>query len=105
MENLKKHNVNIEGSKLVVAIAQLLGPLPDGKHKTVVNDRETFAWKSLETMNLRLEKVNGVLEQLMSLPLKPDVVVFPEYSFPIKQALTDLQRAADENGIIIVGGA
>jgi hypothetical protein len=56
-------------------------------------------------MKARLEKVYGILDELTQLPLKPDIVVFPEYSFPVKQALAQLHKKADDHGFIIVGGA
>jgi hypothetical protein len=105
MDRLTKYSIPLKSSTIVIAIAQLNGPFPDGKHKTVVNDRETFSWKSLENMKARLEKVYGILDELTQLPLKPDIVVFPEYSFPVKQAISELQDKANSHGFIIIAGA
>src|SRR5215213_9794820 len=105
MDNQPTHQVDLKSSNIVIAIAQLAGPIPDGKHKAVVNDRETLAWKSLDDMKARREKVLGILDELADAVLKPDLVVFPEYSFPVLRALPDLQRKADEHNFSIVGGA
>jgi predicted amidohydrolase len=105
MEDRYKHPIDLKGSRVVVAIAQLKGPLPDGKHKTVINDRETLAWISLEDMRLRLEKVTSILDGLNEVALKPDIVVFPEYSFPVQKGLAELQNKANKYGFIVIGGA
>jgi hypothetical protein len=104
-ESTSVYRINLKSTKVVVAIAQLAGPFPDGKHKTVINDRETLAWKSLEDMRSRLEKVYTILDELSEVPLKPDIVVFPEYSFPVQRALAELQKKADQYNFIIVGGS
>lgn len=101
----KKIPVNLTSSKIIVAIAQLQGPLPDGKHKTVIKDRETLAWKSLEDIRTRLDKVYAIFDALNQATLRPDIVVFPEYSFPVVRALPDLHRKATEYGFIIIGRA
>ncbi len=101
----QKHRIDLHRSIVVIAVAQLLGPFPDGKHKTVINDRETLSWKSLNDMKARLQKVSTVLDELSDVPLKPDIVVFPEYSFPVEKALADLQQKADEYNFVIVGGS
>lgn len=105
METHIRHRIDLNRSTFVVAIAQLSGPFPDGKHKTVINDRETLAWKSLDDMRSRLEKVYTILDELSGVPLKPDIVVFPEYSFPVQKALPELQKRANEYNFIIVGGS
>lgn len=105
MDILTKYPIDLKKTKIVIAIAQLQGPLPDGKHKTVINDRETLAWKSLDDIKSRLEKVNAILDNLSQGTLKPDIVVFPEYSFPVERAIPELQKRATEYGFIIVGGA
>jgi hypothetical protein len=105
METHQKHRIDLNTSKIVIAIAQLTGPFPDGKHKTVINERETLAWKSLDDMRSRTEKVYTILDGLSEVPLKPDIVVFPEYSFPVLRAVPELQQKADRHGFIIVGGA
>ena len=100
-----KHPINLNKTKIAIAIAQLQGPLPNGKHKTVINDRETLAWKSLVDIQARLEKVFSILDALNEATLKPDIVVFPEYSFPVLRALPELHRKATDYGFIIIGGA
>ena len=80
MENHKKYPIGLKKSRIVIAIAQLTGPLPDGKHRTVINERETLGWKSLADMRFRLEKAYSILDELSKAALKPDIVVFPEYS-------------------------
>jgi predicted amidohydrolase len=97
--------INLTTSKIVVAVAQVAGPLPNGKFKAVVNDRETLAWKSLDDMRTRLEKAYAILDTLSVSSLKPDIVVFPEYAFPVQKALGELQVRADKYNFIIVGGA
>ncbi len=97
--------INLKSSKVVIAIAQLAGPFPNGKHKTVINDRETLGWMSLGSISERIDKASSVLDQLSKVTLKPDIVVFPEYSIPVQKALPDFQKKADEYGFIILGGA
>ena len=56
-------------------------------------------------MRTRVEKAGAVLNALNEVDLRPNIVVFPEYSFPLPKALSLLQRKADEFGFIIIGGA
>jgi len=56
-------------------------------------------------MDVRIEKVCGILDELSRNTLKPDFVIFPEYSFPVKRALLKLQEKADQYGFVIIGGA
>jgi len=97
--------INLGTSKIVVAIAQVNGPLPDGKQKVVIADRETLEWKSLDDIRSRLEKAYAILDEISTGPLKPDIVVFPEYAFPVQRAVGELQQRADKYNFIIVGGA
>lgn len=106
MANQKKHQIDLNKTKIIVAVAQISGPLPDGIHKSVTEDsRETLQWKSLADMDARIEKVCGILDELSKNAQKPDFVIFPEYSFPVKRAFAKLQDKANEYGFIIIGGA
>src|SRR5436190_1939950 len=100
MRTYKEHGVDLSGSKVVVAIVQIAGPLPNGMHKTVINDRETLGWRSVAEMAARVKKATSILDQLNSIPLRPNVVVFPEYSLPVKMSLPELQRKSDAYGFI-----
>ena len=101
----KKYPINLKKSKIAIVIAQITGPLPNGKHQTVINERETLAWKSLDDMKFRINKACSILDELANIPLKPDIVVFPEYSLPVLKALGDLQRKVDEHGFVLIGAA
>jgi len=105
MDHYTEYSVGLKKSKIAIAVVQLTGPLPKGKHKTVINDRETLGWRSLEEMTSRVEKACSILDRLAKVTVKPDVVVFPEYSLPVQKSLSILQKKADDLGFIIVGGA
>ena len=92
-------------SKILIAIAQLEGPLPLSKHKLVTMGRESYEWVSLADMQDRISKVCGVLDSLNQYHQNIDVVVFPEYSFPVEQAIEELQDRADRYNQIIIAGA
>lgn len=99
-----KHGVDLRSSTLTIAVAQLEGPLPRGKHPSVVGGRESYEWTSLEAMNTRMRKASDILDSL-GRTSKPDIVVFPEYSLPIDKSLSDLQIRADQYNCIVVPGA
>jgi hypothetical protein len=99
------HPVDLKSSKIVIALAQISGPFPHGKHKSVINSRETLSWQSLGDMQARVEKIIAILDALSEAALRPDIVVFPEYSFPVTQALPELQAKANQYAFIIVAGA
>src|SRR5687767_12451694 len=98
MATHRKYPLDLHKSKIVVAVAQITGPLPSGKHKTVINDRETLGWKSLNDIKSRIDKAVGILDELNKSVLKPDFVLFPEYSIPVQKALPQLQDRANEYG-------
>lgn len=99
------HPIGLKTSSLVIAIAQLEGPEPKGKRKTVIGNRESFEWQSLAEINSRIRKACNILDELNKLSKKPDIVVFPEYSLPVEKALPQLQEKANLYGQIIIAGA
>lgn len=106
MTNFKKHQINLNKTKITIAIAQISGPLPDGMQVTVTEDfRETWRWKTVKDMDERIEKVCGILDEIAKSSSKPDFVIFPEYSFPVLKALPKLQDKANEYEFVIVGGS
>src|SRR5262249_35923382 len=67
--------------------------------------RETLGWKSLDDIRSRIDKACGIIKELAKAPLRPHVVVFPEYSIPVQRALKELQRLSNEYGFILVPGS
>src|SRR5205085_5206064 len=53
----------------------------------------------------RIEKACSVLDLLNQASIRPDVVVFPEYSLPVERALPRLKAKAEEYKQIIVAGS
>lgn len=100
-----KHPIPLQSSKLVIAIAQIEGPLPNGKHVTLMGARNSLGWKSIEDVNARIDKAAGILDALHRGSRKPDIVIFPEYSLPVEKALPMLTQKANLYKQIIVGGA
>lgn len=95
--------INLKRSKIVIALAQING---NGKHRSVIDDRETLAWISKDDMNARINKACGIIDALnKSHAMKADIIVFPEYSLPVEKALSKLQERADKYNQIIIAGA
>ena len=106
MAKKTRHKItHLKESRLVIAIAQIEGPLPDGMHKSLVAGRNSWVWKSREVVEARVRKACGVVDALGNLPEKPDIVVFPEFSIPVERALPHLQERARKFSQIIVAGA
>jgi hypothetical protein len=105
LTEFKEYPINLKSSKIVIAMVQLEGPYQDGKHKIVVGNRETFEWKSINSVNIRIKKACDILDSLNKNKPKPDIVVFPEYSIPLEQGISELQKRADKFDQIIIGGA
>lgn len=99
-----RHTIGLSNSTIVMAMAQLQGPLPDGKSVSVSGEREFLAWRSFDEMDKRVNKACDVLDSLNRLHQKVDVVVFPEYSLPIEHAILRLQEKADQYDQIIIAG-
>jgi hypothetical protein len=95
----------IEKSLVVVAMVQIEGPLPNGKHLSVIQGRETYAWKSLEEIEARIKKAAQILDLLHALHPGIDIVLFPEYSLPVESAIPVLQGKADAYRFVIVPGS
>jgi predicted amidohydrolase len=105
MARKSKYKVDLKSSTLVIAIAQIEGPLPNGKHTSLVGERNSLAWKTIEDVNARIDKACGILDALNRTSRKADVVVFPEYSLPVMKALPRLHEKANQYGQIIIAGA
>lgn len=106
MASKVKYPIDLKSSTIVVAVAQIEGPLPNGKHQALVGDRDSLAWKSSEEINARINKACEVLDALNSRPsTKANLVVFPEYSLPVEKALPRLHEKANQYNQIIVGGS
>jgi predicted amidohydrolase len=105
MARKHKYSINLKSSTVVIAIAQIEGPLPSGKHVSLVGERNSLVWKTIEDVNARVDKACGILDALNRSSKKPDVVVFPEYSLPVLKALPKLQERANQYNQIIVAGA
>ncbi len=103
--NLITLNPLLNTSKLVLAMAQLRGPFPDGKHLSVINGRETFAWKTLVDMTSRTEKACAILKFLHDNHPETNIAIFPEYSLPLPYAIPDLHKCSQEYQIVIIAGA
>src|ERR1044072_807388 len=92
-------------STLTIAMVQLEGPLPGGKTIIASHGRETFEWQSLEEINKRLLKAELVLDFLGTHHPDTNVVVFPEYSLPVREILPSLKKKAALYNQIIIPGA
>lgn len=93
----------LRSSKITIAICQLE---TDGKHKTLVGDRNSFGWKNIEDVNERVRKAGEIVDSLNRLPKQQiDIIVFPEYSLPIEKVVPLLQQKSHQYGQIIVAGA
>jgi predicted amidohydrolase len=97
--------IDLDKSKIVIAIVQLEGPFPNGKHMTVIRGRESYEWVSLDGMRMRIRKVCDVIDSINHYHQKVDIIVFPEYSFPVEQAIEKIQAKADQYNQIVVAGA
>lgn len=95
----------LRNSKLTIAIVQIEGPLPNGKHQSPISNRDTLVWKSSTDIKQRVTKVGDILDSLNQIPDKIDIVVFPEYSIPVENALPSLQRKANQYKQIIIAGS
>src|SRR5436305_14816224 len=91
--------VPLTDSRLVIAMAQIEGPLPAGKHLAFVEGRETYFWKSREDVNLRIKKAESILDFLHAAHPQVNIVLFPEYSLPVLLLLERLQQKADDYNI------
>jgi hypothetical protein len=100
-----EYPINLESSTIVIAVAQIEGPTPNGKHESMFGDRDTLVWKSSEDVTSRIDKACGILDALDRLSKKADVVVFPEYSIPIEKALPRIIEKANQYGQIVIAGA
>ena len=103
----KEFKLDLDKSNLVIAMAQLEGPIPRGKRKVVINGRESYEWTSLDETSARLQKAYSILKFLNTFPKKVDLVVFPEYSLPLEddEAIVTLQGLSTEYNQVIVAGA
>lgn len=98
--------LDLDKSTLLIAMAQIEGPIPNGKRKVVIRGRESYEWTSLEEINSRLQKAYSILHFLNTFPKKVDVVIFPEYSLPLDERSTQrFQELSTEYNQIIVAGA
>ena len=100
-----KIELKLGKSQLTVALVQIEAAFPDDKIKTVVDGRETFSWRSLDGIHRRTAKVLSILDFIHREHPETDVVVFPEYSIPLLNAIEALQRKADQHGTIIIAGS
>ncbi|MBU1707345.1 hypothetical protein KKB28_05460 [bacterium] len=100
------HNLPFKSHKLIIAMVQLEGPEPSGKIVAVSDDgRDRYMWKSMDEVNRRVDKSISVIDEICKQHLEPNVVVFPEYSIPLLQAVDPLQKKANEYDIVIVAGS
>lgn len=97
--------IQIPGSKLVVAMVQLEGPLPSGKTLVASSGRETYEWKSLNEIDRRIAKAVRILDFLHEQHPDTNIVVFPEYSLPLVDAVPVLHEKSRLYNQIIVAGA
>jgi predicted amidohydrolase len=106
MSKKNKYRItHLNRSKIVIAIVQIEGPIPDGMHRSLVGGRNSWVWKSREVVDARARKALAILDSLNSLTEKPDIVVFPEFSIPVEKTLDMLQEKANQYQQIIIGGA
>lgn len=104
-EKRPTYGIGFKNSKVVIALVQTWGPLP-AKGRAVVRGRERLTWTSLEEIRSRTDKALEVIDGLSRLPLRPDVVVFPEYSLPLMKAtIGRLQEKANEHRFVIIPGS
>lgn len=96
----------LKTDSLTVALIQIEGPLPNGKHLSVVGStRQTYAWRDLKEMDGRIAKAIHIIRHLKEAHSGIDVFVFPEYSLPVERALSQLREVSRETGSIIIPGA
>src|SRR5580693_3020315 len=98
--------LNHRKSTITIAMAQVCGPLPDGKHISVLDEgRETYVWRSLVDMTARIDKAVTVLDFIANKHKDTTIVIFPEYSLPLKQALPLLIQKSKEFNFVIIAGS
>jgi hypothetical protein len=95
----------LEVSKLTIALAQLQGPYPTGKHRSFQDGRETFTWRSETDVASRIEKFRAILSFVEAHHPETNILLFPEYSLPVQYILTEAQKYADRTGRVLVPGA
>jgi predicted amidohydrolase len=107
MARKKSYKLNsiLRSSKLRIAMVQLEGPLPHGKHQSPLGSRDTLVWKSSIGIKQRIAKACNILDSLNQFSAKVDIVVFPEYSIPVENALSALQKKANQYKQIIIPGS
>ncbi len=105
MDRFNEVPVHLEGERVAIAVVQIEGPLPNGKHLSVILGRETYTWVSLDEIDLRVSKANFILDYIHQHHPEVRVVIFPEYSLPLEAALPHLQAKSDAYRQIIVAGA
>lgn len=94
---------HLTSSQIVIAVCQLE---VHGKHKTLVGDRNSFGWEDIEAVKTRVTKAADIIDALNQSPQRTiDIVVFPEYSLPVRQALRELQSKAKQYGQVIIAGS
>ena len=100
-----EYELPLSTERVVVALVQLEGPFPNGKHFSVIGSRQTFAWRELADMDARVAKAVELIHSLYKLHPEINVFIFPEYTIPVEHALQYLRPVSQQTGAIIVLGA
>ncbi len=99
-------DVPLSRDRLRFGIVQLQGPFPDGKHPATGPDgRNSLVWSTAADPSGRCSKALAALDWLHANDPAIELVIFPEYSFPVSPILNRLVEKAAEYDVIIVGGA
>ena len=98
-------NVDIDTTQPKIAFVQLQSSVKE--KELVTDDAGTIAyeWKATANTETRKIKVLGILDWLHEIQPDINIVVFPEYSFPINQTLSEIKKRSDEYGFIVIAGS
>jgi len=96
--------LELDDTKVVIALIQIKSAFPDGKEEVYLSGRETFAWKSRAEIEERMGKAYEILEFIHTTHPETNIVIFPEYTLPVETMISDLQERATLYDQIIIGG-
>lgn len=103
---VERQDIPLRSSRLTIAIIQVEGGFPNGKHLTLVDGRLTYTWKDPDEIARRTTKALRLLEAIATQHPQTNIVIFPEYSLPlVKSTITELQKVADQHSFLIIPGA
>ncbi|MEK6334467.1 MAG: hypothetical protein AABM67_05930 [Acidobacteriota bacterium] len=95
----------LRDSKIMIAMVQLEGPLPHGKTIIASHGRETYEWRSLKEIKKRKAKAGLILDFLAEQHPDTNIVIFPEYSLPVREVLPLIKKKSESHNQIIIPGA